>query len=129
MNSEMRNRRSKTRCSPTGGNLNSTKSFFARGCGLERLLAFFLIIRYDTRDIVHAVGVVQIHETHALGIPTRDADAFHRHANHHAKLGDQPQLIVREDFLDRHGIPRLFRAMDGDDALAATLLHAVLVDR
>src|SRR5438067_9585423 len=86
------------------------------------------VFGHDASDIHYQIVGVEVHELDTLGIAPRHANALYRHANRHALLRDEHQLIIGQYFLDRYRVARLLGAMDGDDAFAAAPLDAVFVD-
>src|SRR5256885_6989172 len=87
-----------------------------------------LVFLHDPGHVHHQIARGQVHDLHTLGVAARNADALDRHADHDPLLGDHHQLVVGEHFLERDDVPRLIGALQGDDAAAAAVLHAVLVE-
>src|SRR5215831_12837773 len=101
--------------------------------------AALVVLRDHARDAAHRVRQQlhralgrgrrrQVHEAHALRVAADDADALHGHADHLSLLGDDHQLVAVDDLLHRDDVAVSLRGLDGDDALAAAVRHAVLGD-
>src|SRR5882762_7213847 len=86
------------------------------------------VLLHHPGHVHHQIARGQIHDLHSLGVATRDADAFHRHADHDPLLGDHHQLVVRKHFLEGDDVAGLIGALQRDDAAAAPMLHAVLIE-
>src|SRR5205809_4175862 len=87
-----------------------------------------LVLLHHPGHVHHQIARGQIHDLHSLGVATRDADAFHRHADHDPLLGDHHQLVVGEHFLEGNDVAGLVGALQRDDAAAAPMLYAVFVE-
>src|SRR5262245_15709816 len=90
-----------------------------------RVVVLFLHEAGDGHDLVLAFDVDQ---RDALGGTSDGADIVGRHAENHALLGDQQQLVAFLDVGDADDKPVFLRRRDVDDADAAARLHAVLFD-
>src|SRR5882672_6309126 len=101
-----------------------------RGAGVVRVTVAVirLVFLHDPGHVHHQIARGQIHDLHSLGVPTRDPDALDRHADHDPLLGDHHQLVVGEHFLEGDDVARLVGALQRDDAAAAPVLYAVLIE-
>src|SRR6266850_2576798 len=111
---------------------------FGLGLGLRRgsrrlvvvavLDVVVLVFLHHARDIHDEVAGRQVHDLHALRVAARDADAFDGHADHDSLLGDHHQLVIGQDFLEGDDVSGLRSALERNDAAAAAVLNAVLVE-
>src|SRR2546425_3175753 len=99
---------------------------------LRRLVvvAVFLLVVFldDAGHVYHEVARGQVHDLHALGVAPGDADAVHGDADHDPLFGDHHQLVIGLHLLEPDDGARLLVALQGDDAAAAAVLDAVLVE-
>src|SRR6185437_16783927 len=92
------------------------------------LFAALVVVRHDARHRGHEIAHVEIHELHALRVAAGHAHILHWGPNDLPAARDQHDLVLRQHLEQRHDIAGFLRAIDGLDALAAALLHAVFVD-
>src|SRR3989454_9391756 len=83
---------------------------------------------FRSRHVHHQVARSEVHHLHTLRVATRDADALDRDPDDDALLGDHHQLVVGQHFLEGHDVAGLVGALQGDDAAAAAVLDAVLIE-
>src|SRR5947208_8915265 len=87
-----------------------------------------LVFLHHPGHVHHQIARGQIHDLPALGVAARNADALDRHADHDPLLGDHHQLVVGEHLLESDDVAGLVGALQRDDATAAPVLYAVLVE-
>src|SRR5439155_21982521 len=92
-----------------------------------RVAVVRFVFLHDPGHVHHQIAGRQIHDLHALRVAARNPDPLDRHANHDPLLGDHHELVVGEHFLERDDVAGLVGALQRDDATAAAVLHAVLV--
>src|ERR1051325_10967543 len=108
--------------------------FLGFGLGTRRWrLVFFLtdlffVFLHHARDVHHEIARRQVHDLHALRVAAGDADALDRHADHDAFLRDHHELVVGQHFLQGDHVAGLVVALQRDDAPAAAVLDAILVE-
>src|SRR5690349_6845123 len=95
--------------------------FFASG-----LLAAALFLLHDPGDVYYRVAGFQVHDLDTLGVAANHPDALDGDPNDDAMAGDHHELVVGLDFLERDAGAGLVGDLEGDDALAAPLLHPIL---
>src|SRR5262245_13639886 len=73
--------------------------------------------------------LADLHQAHALRVAADRRHAGDAHANHLAGVGHQHDLIALGDLDDGDHAAVALAGLDGDDALAAAVLLAVVVER
>src|SRR5882762_1823835 len=101
-----------------------------RGISVVRiaLTVVRFVFLHNPGHVNHEIARRQVHDFDSLGVPTRDPYALDRYADHDPLLGDHHQLVVGEHFLEGDDVAGLVGALQGDDAAAAAVLYAVLVE-
>src|SRR5690606_26408981 len=87
-----------------------------------------VVVRDEAGDIDDGVPVIQRHEPNALGSASDHADLLDPLAVDHAVPGDEHELVVRQDFLDRDDLSGPRSDLPVDYALPAPALEPVVLD-
>src|SRR5690606_22339090 len=87
-----------------------------------------VVVRDEAGDIDDGVPVIQRHEPNALGSASDHADLLDPLAVDHAVPGDEHELVVRQDFLDRDDLSGPRSDLQVDYALPAPALEPVVLD-
>src|SRR6185312_12384352 len=96
---------------------------------LSEQLVVARVVLGVARDGQQRGGVAQVHQTHPLGLPACFAHLAGRGPDHPTGRGDRVQLVVDADDerADQRATPAV--VLDGQNALAASTLNGIVLDR